>query len=223
MTGNKKTILDRSKRLYVAAFSDAADEVGLQRVSMDCSITPVTKHKRLMGFARTGKLVRSPVRHPYDEEQFSRTLSLASDGQDGDILIIDSNRASDVAAWGHVLTTIARSVGIRGAIIDGNSRDVADIDNDGDFAVFARGRHPGSTRGRFDVESINQPIVCGGVAVNPEDFVFADGDGIVVIPKDQIAKVLDHAEKIAETDDWWIKELKKGRSPHDINKERSLP
>ena len=223
MTDDKKAILDRCKSLYVAAFSDAADEIGLQRVSMDYGITPVTKHQRLMGFARTGKLVRSPARHPYDEEQFSRILRLSSDAQNGDILVIDSNRAPDAAAWGHVLTTIALGAGVRGAVIDGTSRDVDDIDNEGNFAVFARGRHPGSIRGRYDVESINQPVLCGGVTVNPGDLVFADGDGLVVIPKDKIAKVLDHAEKIAEIDNWWIEGLKKGKSPHDLHKERALP
>ena len=45
--------------------------------------------------------------------------------------------------------------------------------------------------GRNEIESINRPVVIGGVLVCPGDVVVADGDGVVVVPRavaEQVAK-----------------------------------
>lgn len=219
---NKKQIIDRTLKLYVAALSDAADEIGLNTVCMDRGIVPLTQKKRMAGFARTGKLVRSPPNQPYDEKQLDVFMSLGTEAVDGDLLVIDVAGATDCSAWGQVLTRIGKPLGVRGAIIDGTSRDIDDIDQM-DFVVFARGRHPGTMRGRMDMESVQEPIVCGGVTVNPGDLIFGDGDGVVVIPPEHIEAVLTHAEGVVETDEWWADKLDEGKDPHDLHKERPIP
>lgn len=221
MTERQK-IIDRTMKLYVAALSDAADEIGLNTVCMDRGIVPLTKNKRMAGFARTGKLVRCAPNRPYDEKQLDVFMSMATEASDGDIIVIDMAGADDCSAWGQVLTRIGKRLGVRGAIIDGTSRDIDDIDKM-DYAVFARGRHPGTMRGRMDMESVQKPIVCGGVTVNPGDLIFADGDGIVVIPQEHIETVLSHAERVVETDEWWAGKLDEGKDPHDLHKERPIP
>ncbi|MFW9911962.1 MAG: RraA family protein [Candidatus Thorarchaeota archaeon] len=222
MTGKRQAIIDRCMKLYVAAFSDAADEVGLGQVCMDSGIVPLTKNTRMAGFARTGRMVRSPPQQPYDEKQLERLMSLSTDAQNGDLLVIASGGADDCSVWGQVLTKIGIPKGIQGAIVDGTSRDIVEIDEVG-FTVFARGRHPGTMRGRLDVESVNEQIVCGGVVVNPGDLIVADGDGVVVIPQDRIDEVLKHAEGVVDTDNWWSEKLDEGEDPHDLHKERPIP
>lgn len=222
LTDRRISILKRTLRLYVAALSDAADEIGLNQVCMDCGIIPLTQNRRMAGFARTGKLVRSPVTRPYDENQLDTFMSLATKAVDGDLITIDMSGATDCSAWGQVLTRIGKPLGVRGAIVDGTSRDIDDI-NKMDFAVFARGRHPGTMRGRMDMESVQEPIVCGGVTVRPGDLVFGDGDGIVVIPADHIDDILTHAEDVVSTDNWWAGKLNEGKDPHDLHKERPIP
>lgn len=219
---DRNSIIERTMKLYVAALSDAADEIGLGLVCMDQGIVPLTRNVRMAGFARTGKLVRSPATRPYDEKQLDVFMSLATDAIDGDIIIIDMAGATDCSAWGQILTKIGKPKGVRGAVVDGTSRDIHDIDKM-DFAVFARGRHPGTMRGRLDMESVQKPIVCGGVTVNPGDLIFGDGDGVVVIPADKIDEVLSHAEEVVATDDWWADKLDEGEDPHDLHKERPIP
>jgi 4-hydroxy-4-methyl-2-oxoglutarate aldolase len=219
---DRNSIIDRTMKLYVAALSDAADEIGLEKVCMDRGIIPLTKNKRMAGFARTGKLIRSPANQPYDEKQLDVFMSLGTEAAGGDLLVIDMAGATDCSAWGQILTKIGIPRGVRGAVVDGTSRDIYDIDKM-NFTVFARGRHPGTMRGRLDMESVQKPIVCGGVTVNPGDLVFGDGDGIVVIPADRIEEVLTHAEEVVATDDWWSDKLDDGEDPHELHKEKPIP
>ncbi len=222
MSIERNAILERTMKLYVAALSDAADELGLENVCMDRGIVPLTQNKRMVGFARTGRLRRAPANRPYDEKQLDVFMSLATEATDGDLIVIDMAGASDCSAWGQILTRIGIPKGVRGALVDGTSRDIHDIDRM-NFVVFARGRHPGTMRGRLDMESVQKPIVCGGVSVNPGDLVFGDGDGVVVIPASQIEKVLSHAEQVVATDDWWAGKLDEGEDPHELHKERPIP
>jgi 4-hydroxy-4-methyl-2-oxoglutarate aldolase len=222
LTNKNTSIIQRALKLYVAALSDAADEIGLNQVCMDRGIIPLTENKRMAGFARTGKLVRSPVNHPYDEAELDTFMSLASKAADGDLIAINMSGSTDCSAWGQVLTRIGKPLGVQGALIDGTSRDIDDI-NKLDFVVFARGRHPGTMRGRMNMESVQEPIVCGGVTVHPGDLIFGDGDGVVVIPADYINQVLVHAEHVVSTDNWWAEKLDDGKDPHELHKERPIP
>ena len=115
MTKDKNAIIDRTMKLYVAALSDAADEIGLRTVCMDRGIVPLTKNKRMVGFARTGKLARSPATRPYDEKQLDMFMSLGTEAEDGDLLVIDMAGATDCSAWGQILTKIGIAKGVRGA------------------------------------------------------------------------------------------------------------
>jgi len=218
----RANIMKRALKLYVAAVSDAADEVGLNPVCMDRGMKPLTKNTRMAGFARTGELVRTPPNRPYDEGQLDLFMSLATKAKDGDIVCVTSSGATDCSVWGQVLTRIGIPKGLKGAVVDGTSRDIRDIDRM-EFPVFARGRHPGTMRGRLDMKSVGEPIVCGGVRIEMGDLIFADGDGVVVIPKDRIEDVLTAAEEVVSTDVWWADKLDEGEDPHEMHKEKPIP
>jgi regulator of RNase E activity RraA len=211
MTDKRSQIIERCLKLYVPALSDGADEVGLGRVCMDRGIKPMTVKQKMVGFARPGKMVRSPVGRPYDEAQLDQFMSLATKAKTNDLIVIDMSDAK-----------IGLPLGIRGAVVDGTVRDIETIDRT-DFVVFARGRHPATMRGRMDMESIGEPILCGGVTVRPGDLVFGDGDGVVVVSQDSIDEVLAAAEEIVDTDDWWAEKLDEGEDPHELHKERPIP
>jgi len=61
------------------------------------------------------------------------------------------------------------------------------------FPVFCTGFRPVDSSYRSQVVGIKVPIVVGGVLVNPGDIVFGDFDGIVVVPKEKLAEVVDAA------------------------------
>jgi regulator of RNase E activity RraA len=64
------------------------------------------------------------------------------------------------------------------------------------FRRPGRGIRPG----RNEIESVNRPIVCGGVLVVPGDVVVADGDGVLVVPRAVAADVAGYARRILEGD-----------------------
>jgi 4-hydroxy-4-methyl-2-oxoglutarate aldolase len=64
------------------------------------------------------------------------------------------------------------------------------------FRRVGRGIRPG----RNEIESVNRPITVGGVLVKPGDVIVADGDGVLVVPRDKAVTVAGYARKILEND-----------------------
>jgi regulator of RNase E activity RraA len=103
--------------------------------------------------------------------------------REGQVLVSQCETAELSAAWGGLLTTAARSRNARGVVTDGGARDYVEIVELG-FPTFCRGLTPYDSLGRMDVVETNVPIRCGGISVRPGDLVFADVDGIVVVPQE---------------------------------------
>ena len=109
----------------------------------------------------------------------------------GSIIVIESADLDYAVAGGNVCA-VAQKNGIAGFIVDGVIRDLAEI-RENRFPVFARGIIP-IPGGKEIITSLNSPIQCGGVQVNPGDVVVADEEGIVVIPLAQADDFLKKAK-----------------------------
>jgi 4-hydroxy-4-methyl-2-oxoglutarate aldolase len=66
------------------------------------------------------------------------------------------------------------------------------------FPVFAAGIRPINSKGRATVSAYDVPLRCGGVLVHPGDVVFAEIDGVVVIPEKIAPEVMERAIEVAE-------------------------
>src|SRR5205823_14147552 len=99
----------------------------------------------------------------------------------GEVVVVGTAESKRNAPWGELLSTAARARGARGAVVDGLVRDVRKIESLG-FPVFAAGIKPVDSKGRGIVLDNNRPLVCGGIRVSAREVVFADHDGVVVIP-----------------------------------------
>ena len=109
----------------------------------------------------------------------------------GCVLVVDARGHMDTAVWGGVLTHAAKVKGVSAIVVDGSIRDVEEIRQSG-FPLFTRGVVPNGPHKGFG-GSINAPISCAGVAVNPGDLVVGDADGEVVIRPDQMTGLLDRS------------------------------
>ncbi|MEM1369283.1 MAG: RraA family protein [Cyanobacteria bacterium P01_H01_bin.15] len=116
----------------------------------------------------------------------------------GAVIVAQAGDLRYALSGGNVCAT-AQKRGIAGFVIDGVIRDVAEV-REAKFPVFARGVSPVPGKKKA-LGTLNQPIACGGVAVNPGDIVIADEEGIAIIPSNQKEDIWLRAQQCAERDE----------------------
>lgn len=111
----------------------------------------------------------------------------------GDVLVIDACGDHAHAPVGAVTGTAALCSGAKGIIVDGVVTDILELRAMG-MPVFARGTSVLTTK-RIDEggSAVNEPVICGGVTVNPGDIVLADDNGVLFLSADAAAGVIARA------------------------------
>ena len=84
------------------------------------------------------------------------------------------------------------------------------------FPVFYAGIRPLDSKGRGVVTAYDVPVRCGEITVNPGDIIFADFDGVVVIPKAIESKLFETAKEKAERENLSRKELLAGKTLREV-------
>jgi 4-hydroxy-4-methyl-2-oxoglutarate aldolase len=175
---------------------DVLDKLGHPNQALHSDIRPLGTGQRIAGPALT-------MRGAEMARTDGRWGSAISYGmfraiRPGDVIVFDCGGHLASGPWGGNTGAGARARGAAGAVIDGASRDRSDLVQMG-FPTFCRVVTPVLAHGRFQIESFNEPITMsaqleGRVAVNPGDYIVADDDGIVVVPRPLLASVLEFAE-----------------------------
>lgn len=129
--------------------------------------------------------------------------------QEGDVLVVSNEEDATRALMGEVMMAYLRyTKKIAGIILDGPIRDIDEIGG-WDFPVYCTGTTPGGPYKEGPGE-INVPISCGGISVNPGDIILADPDGIIVIPRQDAAVILEDAKKFQAADEKKLAAAKNG-------------
>ena len=98
------------------------------------------------------------------------------------ILVVDALGRNDGAAIGDILATRLQVRGVAGLVSDANVRDADGVLASG-LPVWCPGAAAPASIANLSDGELNVPIGCGGVAVIPGDWIIADNDGVVVVPK----------------------------------------
>ena len=128
---------------------------------------------------------------------------------EGDVLVVSNEEDETRALMGEVMMAYLRyTKKIAGIILDGPIRDIDEIGK-WDFPVYCTGTTPGGPYKEGPGE-INVPISCGGISVNPGDIILADPDGVIVIPRQDAATILEDAKKFQAADEKKLAAAKDG-------------
>lgn len=198
---DNQRILDLFKYLRVADVSDGMDVVGLADVGLvDQEIRALWKDTgtfahRVVGIAVTARYVPTNRREPkMDDKTIGRWYSTVTSEAfmdvlaPGSMLVIDAMEDGESRSIGSSNIQSWRKRGMVGLVTSGGLADTDEIINQKTpvyFRRLARGIRPG----RNELESVNRPVTIGGVLVRPGDVVMADGDGVIVVPRERAEDV----------------------------------
>ena len=199
-------------RLYTAVVSDSLDQIGIRSQAMREYLRPLFPACKFAGWART--IACSDVYHISDDP-YELEIQAMDSILPGEVVVVSTQHSLRNAPWGELLSTAAKARQARGAVVDGLVRDVKKIEELG-FPVLAAGIKPVDSIGRGIVTAYNVPVECGEVLVNPGDFVFADYDGVIVVPRDQTLEVLALAQDKVERENKSREELSRGAYLRDV-------
>jgi 4-hydroxy-4-methyl-2-oxoglutarate aldolase len=210
-------ILAAFEGLRVADVTDGLDAVGLfGRGMMDPEIRPVWQDfkdyaHRIIGIAVTARFV--PTQEPapglmseadydawagkwYNERSKEHFVPLL---RKGSVIVLEDAPNADVGSIGSANIMGWKAKGSVGVITNAGTRDSDEIATQR-MPIYTRTITRGIRPGRNELESVNRPVVVGGVLVKPGDVIVADGDGVIVVPRASALKVAAYAHKILEGD-----------------------
>ena len=205
-------IVKRYKALYTGAVSDTLDEMGLRNQALPHYIAPVKMDMMVAGPAFTGQ--GYPVDDVSNDDSSSRIEMLESI-KPGTVSVWQTNGHMKSAHWGEIMSNAARERGCTGAVVDGGLRDTNFVLKMG-FPVFCRFRIVASSVGKWEIKEWMIPIKVGETTINPDDFVFGDIDGVVVVPKDLTVEVLLKTEEVVTRENNMRAELSKGVTVSEV-------
>lgn len=154
-------------------------------------VYPIVRGKKIVGKAVTVQTM---------DGDWAKPVEAIDVAQKGEVIVIKCSGYRD-AVWGELATSSCINKKIAGVVIDGAIRDVDDI-RKLDFPIFARREVPNAGEPKGFGE-INVKVECGGIGVNPGDWIVADDNGVMVVPREdafEIAKrsleVKKHEERV---------------------------
>lgn len=209
-------VLKLYEGLRVADVSDGMDMAGLPGTGLvDPAIHPDWVDRKdlshqFRGIALTARYV--PTQRPdrpqpgekfsnwegnfytvYSHEAFAKVI------KPGSVVVLDDVEDKDIGTIGSYNILFWKSLGAVAVVTDATSRDTDEIAIE-KVPLYLRGKGRGIRPGRNELESVNRPVVIGGVLVCPGDIVVGDADGVVVVPRERAEQVAAFARQILVKD-----------------------
>ncbi|MHB1597898.1 MAG: RraA family protein [Acidimicrobiales bacterium] len=189
-------LADRLGRLYTGVLFDVMRVLGYPSGVLEPGILGLDRELRLAGPVWTvhGTMVEGADAHE-TLLGWTRMLSAAPGGS----VVVCQPENEEIALMGELSSEAMKHRGIRGYVVDGGCRDTDFIRRLG-FPVYCRFATPSDVVGRWLADELGGSVVIGGVRITTGDYLLADPDGIVVLPKARAAEIVDAAEAAAQVE-----------------------
>ncbi|MFV0352996.1 MAG: RraA family protein [Oscillospiraceae bacterium] len=176
------------EKLYTPVLGDILDSLGHFHQFLPQKIQPMKEEMKIAGRAMPVLMIDvfGPQEKPFG------LLTQALDQLEKNDVYLAAGGTGRCAYWGELLTATARTRGAVGAVLDGWHRDTPQV-LEQNWPVFSWGRYAQDSGVRTQVVNYRCPIEVGDVWVEPGDIVFADLDGVLIIPQEVEREVIEKA------------------------------
>jgi regulator of RNase E activity RraA len=215
-TNDEQTFALFRDHLYVAVVCDILDMLGRRNQAMHQRLRPLLPDMTRCGFVGRARTIQwMDTSYVVEEDPYGLEIDAVDSLGPGDVVVHSTDFSGINAPWGELMSTVARRNGAVGCVCDSQIRDCVRIVEMG-FPVYYTGIRPLDSKGRGRVMAYDVPIRCGDVLVHPGDLIFADFDGIVVIPQDLEHEVVRLARERVDKETTTRDELLRGDTLRDV-------
>jgi regulator of RNase E activity RraA len=178
----------RLSKLHTAVVHDVMHEMGLKNFTLPHTLHPMTVARTIAGpvFTVRGKVTKTDA-----HASLLAWTGFLSQAKAGHIVVIAA-QDDEVAHMGELSAETLMRKGVPGVVVDGGARDIEFLIEMG-FPVYARYATPRDITGYWMVDALDVPVKIGKVDVAPHDYLLADRDGIVILPRDRAAEIVSKA------------------------------
>jgi 4-hydroxy-4-methyl-2-oxoglutarate aldolase len=202
------------EELYVAVVCDVLDSLGYRNQAMHHRLRPLDQDNcSFAGRARTLRWMETD--YVVESDPYGPEIEAMDALEPGDVVVHSTDYSESNAPWGELMSTVAQVRGAVGCVCDSQIRDCLRIKEMG-LPVFTRGIRPLDSMGRARVMDYDVPVRCGEVLVQAGDLIFADFDGVVVIPSDIEDQVLRQAREKISKENASREELLQGKTLREV-------
>ena len=186
----------RLAKLYTGVIHDVMRGMGCKDFTLPHTIRPLTVAKTFAGPVCTlrGRVDRKADAHA----TLLAWTDFLSKAKAGHVVVIEAND-DEVAHMGELSGETLMRKGVAGVVVDGGTRDVEFLMEMG-FPVYARYATPRDIVGYWMVDAMDVPIKIGKVSIAPQDYLLADRDGIIVLPRARAAEIVNAAASAIGTE-----------------------
>ncbi|MGA3088192.1 MAG: RraA family protein [Terriglobales bacterium] len=208
------TLVERE--LFTCVVGDVMDKLNLQHQFLPPQIQPLQQDMVVIGRAMpvlavdvfAEKIAGSA--NSLMDKPFGLMLEALDDLAPNEVYV-NTGSSPRNALWGELMSTRARKLGSRGAVLNGYVRDTKAILKMG-FPTFAFGSYGQDSAPRYKVVDFRIPVEIGSVRLRPGDIVFGDLDGVLLVPAESEAEVFARALEKARGEKLVRKAIEHGSS-----------
>lgn len=206
-----KSLTERLRACYTGAVHDVLRMMGHERVVLPAAIKPLDPSLKLAGpvWTVSGHLDRTKTRH----ETLLGWCTLLSKAPAGHVVVCQPNN-HEVAMMGELSARTLAARGVLGFVVDGGSRDT-ELVLEQRFPVWCSFLTPSDIVARWIPDAYGAPVDIGGVTISTGDFLLADRDGVVIVPRSIAEDVVTRTEEVVSTESDMRRALVGGMDPVD--------